>query len=115
MELYTLSSKIYYDNDEYKKIIFLDKKPEKNGMLQYIVKYISPSKLSTSIYEYNNKCIYAILNPNNLNELLKIEDISILFTWLFNNGYNINTNFTEIIQRSKLQIKNNMICFISSN
>ena len=114
MELYTLSSKIYYDNNEYKKIIILDRKPEINGMLQYIVKKISPSKLSTSINQ-DNKCIYALLNPNNLNELLKIEELSILFTWLFNNGYNINTNFTEIIQRSSLQIKNNMICFISSS
>ena len=115
MELYTLSSKIYYDNDEYKKIIILDRKPKTTGMLQYIVKYIRPSNLSSSINVDNNKCIYAILNPNNLNELLKIEELSILFTWLFNNGYNVNTNFTEIIQRSNLQIKNNMICFISSN
>jgi len=114
MELYTLSSKIYYDNYEYKKIIVLDRKPNHNGLIKNIIKYISPSRLSPFDID-NNKCIYIILNPNNLTEFLKIEEIPLLFTWLINNGYSINTNFTEIIQNSNLEIKNNIICFISNN
>lgn len=113
MELYTLYSKIYYENSEYKKIIILDKKPKTNGLINNIVKYINISKLS--IFDIDDSCAYAILNPNNLNKFLKLDEITILFSWLINNGYNINTSITKLITKSNLEIKNNIICLISSN
>jgi len=114
MEIYTLYSKIYYDNNEYKKLIVLDRKPTYNSLINNIIKQIDNTKLSPfDIQDY--KCIYAILNPYNSTKLLEIQEITLLFSWLVNNDYKINTKFTEIIQNSNLKIKNNIICFISNN
>ena len=112
MELYTLSSKVYYNNYEYIKILVLDRTPNHNDLIINLIKRIIPYKLSEFDID-NNKCIYSILNPNDLTKFLKIEEIPLLFSWLVNNGYTINTNFTKIIQKTNLEIKNNIICFIS--
>jgi hypothetical protein len=111
MEIYSLFKKVYYYDNKYHNIIVIDRKPK--GNITQISKLLNMNKLSsfrTYASELNN-CMYAILNPNNKNELLNITDISILFTWLVNNGYTINTTFSDKI----LNLNNNIICFISKN
>ena len=45
-------------------------------------------------------------------ELLCVNDIALLFSYLNQNAYNINTDVTKIMLKSSVQIKN-LICFIS--
>ena len=56
--------------------------------------------------------MYAFVHPHNKCELLCVNDIALLFGYLTNNGYIINTDVTKIMQKSDVKIKN-LICFIS--
>ena len=56
--------------------------------------------------------MYAVVHPYNKCELLCVNDIALLFSYLNQNAYNINTDVTKIMLKSSVQIKN-LICFIS--
>lgn len=99
MKLYTLKSQIYLDkiNQEYKKIIVINKLPL--GILKNNVIRLRNEKLS--IFDINNEpCLYALKDPNT-NELLELDNITEIFTYLIENGYEIDTSI------SKLLLKNN--------
>lgn len=113
---YTLSTQPYYEaiNQCYKIIIVIDRKP--NAPLSNIVKTIQTPKLSpfqqASPCEPIKNCANAILNPET-KELLRVDDLSVLFSYLMNNGYTIDTELTKMLNNTHLNITNKLICFIT--
>lgn len=124
MPSYTLSAQPYLDqrNKCYKKIITINCRP--SGPLMNHVKQISPPKLSpfkesSSCYPSTN-CIFAITamdchaNTSNCNDdLMAVDDIPNLFSFLSMNGYTIDSNLTNILQKSDIRLSNELLCFIS--
>jgi hypothetical protein len=121
MPNYTLSTQPYLDlhNKCYKKIITINCRP--NGPLLDHVKQISPPKLSpfkesSSCYTSTN-CIFAItaIDCSNLSHdnLMTIDDIPNLFSFLSMNGYTIDSNLTKILQKSNIRLSNDLLCFIT--
>jgi hypothetical protein len=110
---YILSLVNYYDSQRecYKKIITIDREP--NGNLKQYIKRINQVKLSPFKGSEKINCLYAILNPNDRNELICIEKLPVLFSWLVANGYVINTSVTNMFQKSDIKLENKMICFIN--
>jgi hypothetical protein len=113
---YSLSSHPYYDNCKqcYRNILVLNKEPV--GPLKKMVKRINPPLLSPfqepsmSCCE-QDRCLYAIYNNQ---ELLCVDNVTELFSYLTNNGYIIDTSITIMMQKSPVKINNNnLICFIS--
>ena len=107
-------SQTFYDShlQTYKNIYVLDQKPV--GPLVNIVKQLNPPKLSP--FKTNdtggNSCVYAIYNPNNPQQLLCLEEISILFNFLLSNNYTIDNILTQMMNQSKVEFKKNFVCFI---
>jgi hypothetical protein len=46
-------------------------------------------------------------------ELMCISDLPNLFTFLSNNGYVVDTSMTKMMNESKVQMDNSLLCFIS--
>mgnify|MGYP006908615106 CR=1 FL=1 len=117
--MYQISSEVYLDkyNECYKNILVITPAPlPKDKALMKITKQLHREKLSpfeenTSCC-YKNNCITAFKNMNNCNELLTVDQISILFGYLIRNGYIINTEITKMMQQSQVVIPN-LICFVS--
>tara|TARA_Y100000817_G_C16820982_1_gene528868 strand:+ start:1007 stop:1360 length:354 start_codon:yes stop_codon:yes gene_type:complete len=107
-------SQTFYDShaQKYQNIYVIDEKP--SGPLENIVKKIQSPKLSQ--FKTNDSCskscVYAIYNPHNPQELLCLEDISILFNFLLSNNYTIETLLTHMMNQSKVEFKKNFVCFI---
>jgi hypothetical protein len=115
MKLYTLKSEIYLDKliEEYRKIVIINKMPE--GILRNYVIRLRNNKLS--IFDVNNverpNCIYGIKNPLT-NELLEVDDITDLFSFLLENNYEIDNSISKILLKNK-NTNNNFICVIKEN
>jgi hypothetical protein len=116
MSIYTISTQTFYDSysQNYKNIYVIDRKP--SGELSKIVRQVTAPKLSPFISNENsccnNKCIYAIFNPENTNEFLCIEQLGMLFDFLMSKGYTIDSNLTTMMQSSKVTFKKNFVCFV---
>ena len=115
--MYQITSEIYLDrqNECYKKIIAIYPKPIEPS-LQFITKLIQREKLSP-FQERSpccplNHCIYAVVDPNDKCQLMCVNDITLLFSYLKLKGFKINSDITKIMQDSTVQIPN-LICFIS--
>ena len=117
--IYNLYGTIYYDSNKecYKKIIKISSMP-KGPLSNHIKKinnnYLSPFQLpgSTGPCCEDSRCILGIKKIND-NELMCIDDIPELFTFLLNNGYGIDTAITKMIQKSNVKFNNDLICMIS--
>tara|TARA_B100001093_G_scaffold339441_2_gene324218 strand:- start:1641 stop:1991 length:351 start_codon:yes stop_codon:yes gene_type:complete len=115
--MYQITSEVYLDlyNECYKNILVIYPKP-KDPSLNAITKPITREKLSPfddiSPCCPRDRCMYAVVHPYNKCELLCVNDIALLFSYLNENSYNINTDVTKIMLKSSVQIKN-LICFIS--
>ena len=115
--MYQITSEVYLDlhNKCYKNIIVIYPKP-KDDSLNAIIKSVTRQKLSpfdeVSFCCPRNRCMYAFVHPHNKCELLCVNDIALLFSYLSQNGFNINTDLTKIMLKSSVEIKN-LICFIS--
>lgn len=116
--VYTLYISPYYDSIKecYFNVITIDREP--NGPLREITKkkqYNSLSPFQSNTYSNctykNNSCVNIIYHPENKNEILHVEDISILYTFLLQNNYKIDTELTNMI--SFTQSKTNLS--LSSN
>jgi hypothetical protein len=120
-ETYTISSQIYYDtyNTCYKRILTLDRKPSSTTLNQ-IVKRLSMSKLSEFKQSTAccpiDKCIYAVYNPHNPSELLRLEDQALLITYLSANNFTINTSLTQLMLENPIkQSSEKQIMFFITN
>lgn len=116
---YTISTQPFYDSIHqcYKTIIVIDRKP--NGPLSNIVKTLQTPKLSpfqqaTPCTPIKN-CVQALYYPENKNELMLIDDLPILFTFLISNGYIIDSKLTNMLNHTQVNLLNKLICFITYN
>jgi len=119
MPIYSLYSSVYLNEIEkcYRKIITINQKPQ--GPLATITKQIknnrlSPFKDTYSACCHTEHCLYAITNINNYHELMNLNELANLFTFLSTNGYTIDTNLTKMMNDSNIKADNkNLICYIS--
>jgi len=124
MVMYSIVGAPFYDerNQCYKKIIRINKMP--NGNLTQIVKRIRSPRLSHfDTYGGNGggdccgsdytPCIFAIFNPNHKNQLLTIDELPDLMTFLVDNGYTIDTSITKMLMKSNVKPSNDLICYVS--
>jgi hypothetical protein len=118
---YTLTAQPYYDScgECYRNILVINSEPL--GPLRKIVKRLNPPKLSPFYDDYSNNCcntyngcIYAVYDPNNCGELMCVDNVPVLFSFLATNGYIIDTSLTTMMQKSPVKLGNNqLICFIT--
>ena len=87
----------------YDKIVVVDRMPA-DGKLKEIVKVVRREKLSP--FQEMAKCIYAIRHPTE-NKLLDYEELPLLFSFLIENGYTIDTKLGKVLK------DRNLICFVS--
>ena len=117
--VYLLSSMPYLDqyNKCYKNILTINVEP--NGPLKAIVRRINPSKLSVfqeqSSCCHNQTCYYAVNSFHNPHELLCIDEIPQLFTFLLTNNYTIDNSLTKLMNKSSIKMTNPLLCFITYN
>lgn len=117
MSFYQIKSEVWLSKyDEcYKKIITISPKPTDPSLIA-ITKLFNKEKLSPfqerSPCCPNNNCMYIIMNPNDKCHMLCVDNIHILFGFLLQNGFSINTDLTKLMLKSQVQIKN-LIAFIS--
>ena len=112
--LYNLKSIPYYDSiqQSYRNILVINKYPD--GNLATIVKKIYRNKLSP--FDVSTKscptprCIYAIQSLNDPNKLMCDDDITDLFEFFTNNGYNVDASYTKIMQKTHLNNDGILIC-----
>ena len=103
MPTYQLSAAIYLENENYRKIIVINEKPQ--GDLQTLVKNLP--NIKNSPFQSNipcNPCILGILNPNNTSELLCFTEIAYLFSFLSTHGYTVQYELTKILLESQISI-----------
>ncbi len=110
-QTYIISSRIYYNNilQCYSHIYILDRSPTTpfNNIVKTLhTPKLSPFKESTPCSPLEI-CVNAIYNPNSTTELLKKGEEAILFTYLLQNGYTINTSLTKIMKDDRI------LCVIS--
>ena len=114
--LYTIKSKIILDkiNDCYKKILTINKSSTDPNLNQ-IIKTIQRAKISpfkVSCCNVEEKCIHALIHPET-NEILKPDEIDVLFQYLTNNNYTIDYNTSKIIRKTNFD--KDFICIIKEN
>ena len=113
METYVITTEPYYDYNKksYFNILIIDRYP--NGPLKSLVKTINISKLSP--FQNNNKsykCYNAIYDLNN-NVPMNADNYYDLYIFLLNNSYIINTELTNMIDKTTFKSSKNLLCFIS--
>ena len=116
--MYSLSTRIYLHptTKEYSEVFMVEPKPK--GALLSILKRVAPLKLSP--YKGFNDCEGCIYLVKNLNperrcstEFLAMEDLPMLFSFLIENHYDIDTKLTKLIVQGKSAATNrNLVCYI---
>lgn len=116
--MYCISSIPYYDQhcQSYRNILIINAKPS-SGPILNIIKQIQRQKLSP--FQTNSKCcpnsscIYAFTDIHDKSNLLCISKIPELFSYLVENGYNINTSITKMMQNSEIKMNDSkLLCYI---
>ena len=119
MEVYSVVNRPLYNdkNKCYCKILALDREPKlplKNISKQISFPKISPFKVNNYCCDDKNEnCGYVLLNPKDLTKIANVNDLPIIFSWLFSNGYTINTSITNMLHESAVKMHNPLICIIS--
>ena len=122
--MYTLSIIPYLEKcGNYTNIVVINSIPE--GPLRMFVRRIQLPRLSpfqTTSHQSNNQsygsrtriCALAIVLPLAAeNRLVNVNDIPYLFQFLTTNGYKIDSNITNMMNRSDIRLSNETIlCFI---
>ena len=111
MTIFKICKTVYLDKITkcYKNIFYINN-PSNDISLNLITKVISPVKLSP-FQTFSNcceksSCMRVFINFNT-KELLKEDEIDILFSQLINAGFNIEYKLTKLIKEK------NVICLIS--
>ena len=119
--MYQLKTQIYLDKHEkcYKKIIIIDPIPDdpkiKNILRQIRREKLSPFDESADCCSSSSSgCMSAFIDIKCSCDLLCIDKIGDLFSYLVSNGYKINTSVTKIMLKGDARIPN-LICFIEKN
>ena len=116
-QTYALFSRPFYKSCDqcYIKILTIDREPA--APLSNICKRVSFEKLSPfkqpGPCEKIQRCGYAIMNPNMTDEFATLDDLPLIFSWLLQNLYQVNTAITDMLNKSEVRMDNKLICFIS--
>lgn len=120
MEAYSLLSVPFYKSVEqcYVKAISLDRMPGPNEPIKQIVKQVRLEKLSPfqegSHCNPTKTCGNVLLKPgSHCDEMATLDDIPLIFTWLFQNGYIVDTSITQMINQGEVRMSNPLIGFVS--
>ena len=118
---FTITSQPFYDqyNQCYKNILTVN--PEPRGPIRKIVRRIKLPKLSPFQREGPcnpiPQCALALQSLNGFNncckesDLMSPDEIPELITFLFGNGYQIETQITNMLNQSEVKISNKKIAF----
>ena len=136
-KVWSLSMRPYYDHYSQRYINIMTINSEPFGPLTSIVRRLNPSRLSDVSSRSNDfedrpyQCLYAIeyphnsypYNNNNHNHsklnLMNIDDISELYSFLLENNYEVDFRFTKLMQQSTVKPSHTssspltLICYIS--
>jgi hypothetical protein len=114
--MYQFSLKPYYDNVRqcYKQIITVFPKPE--GKLANIAKQLHPTRITT-FRDYSDcdpypRCFYAVTDPRNRCDLLRVEDITLLLNFLAKNGYVVDNQITKTLMRANTPVGENLLFYV---
>ena len=120
METYSLLSIPFYKSVHqcYVKAIALDRMPSSNEPINKIVRRVRYEKLSPfqEGTECNplKTCGNIIIKPGSTcEEMATLDDIPLIFTWLMQNGYLIDTSITQMMNQGEVRMSNPIIGFIS--
>ena len=53
------------------------------------------------------------MNPNMTSDFATLDDLPLIFSWLLQNLYQVNTAITDMLNKSEVRMDNKLICFIS--
>jgi hypothetical protein len=116
-EVYALYRQPYFDikQQNYKNAITIDTKPK--GPLGKIVRQIKISHTGRINPDNEVTCAYALLSLNTIGQLMTINEIPQLFSFLMSNGYKVDTSITKMLNNSDIRMQpgNNLIAFITKN
>lgn len=116
--MYTLTTQVYLDpcSQQYKNIIMINQIPE--GPLRLFVRRIRlPPLISRSMdsnYDEQYKsCGFALLSFIRQSWMTP-DEIPDLFSFLYSNGYHIDTSITKMMNTGEVRLNNrNILCFFS--
>ena len=113
--LYVLEKTTHYDshNQCYRQIITINQMPK--GPLQQMVRQIrntpnSPFQIPPPVCCPPKRCILAIADHHG--QLMCVNSLPNLFQFLMQNGYEIDTTLTNIMEKSEVKLDNTLICYI---
>lgn len=115
--MYQLTSEVWLDqqNQCYKKVLVITPIPTDPVLIAITTLKprirLSPFKEPSPCCPKNN-CLSVIMNPTNPCEMLCVENVVLLFSYLVNHGFTVNTSITKMMFKSDVQLKN-LICFIT--
>lgn len=115
--MYQVTLRPYYDtvNQYYKHILEIYPKPN-SGELANITKQVvaaplSPFRKFSNGYSYS-PCFYALLNPNNICEFLRVEEIPLLLSFLSKYHYAVDNKITRTMMDANTIVKDTLIFYI---
>ena len=112
---FSIHSTPFYKSVEqqYIKVLCLDREPDTESGLKQIVKRVKIDKISLFKQEPgDDTCVFIIMNPNKPNDYAKIDDIQMVFSWLMQHGFTIDTTLTQMFSHGDVKMKNPLVCFI---
>ena len=116
--MYTLTTRVYLDrcSQQYKNIIMINQIPE--GALRIFVRRIRlpplVSRTMDSNYDDHQSCGLALLSFIGREHWMTPDEIPDLYSFLYSNGYQIDTSITKMMNTSEVRLNNrNILCFFS--
>ena len=100
-------------DNRYVKVLCLDRQPDNDSVLNQIVKRVKINKLSPFKQESDDDaCSFIIMNPNKPAAYAQIDDVQLVFSWLMQHGFTIDTALTQMFSHGDTRTKNPLVCFI---
>tara|TARA_A100001011_G_scaffold103775_1_gene109716 strand:+ start:979 stop:1347 length:369 start_codon:yes stop_codon:yes gene_type:complete len=119
-EFYSIMSMPFYIHSKecYIKVLTLDRMPAPGSSLNQIVKRVTIPKLSqfqqATACNPIERCGNVFIKPGcSCNDYATEEDLPIIFTFLSQNNYTINTNVTQMLNQGNVQSRYSLICYIN--
>jgi len=116
IDTYAIFCQPYFDTrtQSYRNIITINMMP--NGPFASLVTNVNLASLSP-FKQRESSCGFAVISIRNKRELMPIDELPMLFSFLMTNGYKIDTSLTKMLNISDIKMKtsNNLISFILYN
>lgn len=112
-DTYAIFCQPYFDTrtQSYRNIVTINMIPK--GPLASLVTKVNMTSLSP--FKKNaSSCCFALISLKNKRELMPIDELPILFSFLMTNRYKIDTSLTKMLNISDIKMKtgNNLLSFI---